>query len=115
MHFPQRSGLTTLSLILSLAVIALIALLVIGYMSGKGGGGSAVDTPIKRAQNIECLAQVKKVEMQVRICTVQNGRYPESLEAVEGLSEPDLCCPVTRTYYQYDPQSGLVSCPDHPR
>jgi competence protein ComGC len=115
MQVMERSGLTVLALILSLLVIALTAFVVIAYLSGQGGGEGSVESPIKRARNVECLAQVKKVEMQVQIYSAQNGRYPESLDMVEGLSEPDLHCPVTQKHYQYDPQSGRISCPDHIR
>lgn len=115
MQVTHRSGLTILALILSLLVIALTASIVIAYLSGQGGGASGVESPIKRARNVECLAQVKKVEMHVQIHSVQNGRYPGSLDMVDDLSEADLRCPVTQKDYQYDPQSGRVSCPDHLR
>ncbi len=115
MQLTKHPGLSALSLIMSLVIVGFIAFLVIGYMSGKGGGESAVDSPIERAQSVECLAQVKKVEIQVQMYSVQNGRYPETLELVETISEPDLRCPVTRNAYGYDPQSGRVLCPDHIR
>ncbi|UCF70354.1 MAG: type II secretion system protein GspG [candidate division WOR-3 bacterium] len=115
MQVMKHPGLSALSLIMSLLVVGLVAFLVIGYMSGKGGGDSAAVSPIERAQSVECLAQVKKIEIQVQMYSVQNGRYPETLEMVEGISERDLHCPVTQNAYDYDPQSGRVSCPDHIR
>jgi hypothetical protein len=71
--------------------------------------------PVQRAKSVECLAQIRKVEMQVQLYSVQNGRYPERLDMLEALAEPDLHCPVTKSRYMYDPQSGRVSCPDHLR
>jgi len=116
MQKRRRSGFTALSLIFSLVVIVLIAFLVIGYLSGQRDGiPGAVDSPIKRARSVECLAQIKIIEMQIQLYSVQNGRYPESLSGIEGLSASDLRCPVTQNNYRYDVQSGRVSCPDHIR
>jgi hypothetical protein len=80
-------------------------------------GGEAVPgvSPVQRAKSVECLAQIRKLELQVQLHSVQSGRYPESLGMLEGLSESDLHCPVTHNYYLYDSQSGRVSCPDHIR
>ena len=75
------------------------------------GSGS----PIERARNVQCLAQIEKIDMQVQLYRVRHGQYPENLEDVEDLSPQDLRCPVTQSPYQYDPQSGRVACPDHLR
>jgi len=116
MEKRRRSGFAALSLIMSLLVIALIALFAVVYFRGKRGPESpSGDSPIQRARNVQCLAQIKKIEMQVQLYSVQNGRYPEDLGMLEGLAEPDLRCPITQRHYQYDPQSGRVSCPDHIR
>jgi hypothetical protein len=105
-----------LSLIIALLIVALITFLIISYTLGKGGATSAgVRSPIQRAKSVECLAQIKKVEMQVQLYSAEHGRYPENLEAVEGLTDADLRCPVTGKYYLYDAASGRVSCQDHVR
>jgi competence protein ComGC len=112
----RQSGFTALSLILSLLVIAFTAFLIVGYLSGQRDGTTgAVDSPIKRARSVECLGQIRKIEMQVQLYSVQNGRYPEGLSGLRTLSEADVRCPVTQNYYQYDVLSGRVSCPDHVR
>jgi hypothetical protein len=112
----RRPGLAALSLIIALVIIALMAFLAVRYFAGPGGsetGGR--DSPIARARDVQCLAQIKKIEMQVQIYSVRHGQYPDNLEVLEDLVPEDLCCPVTQSPYQYDPQSGRVSCPDHIR
>jgi len=112
----QKAGFAGLSLIISLLVVALIAFLVISYLMGQRGqapGGSV--SPIQRAKNVECLAQIRKIETQVQLYSVQNGQYPESLGELEALKESDLRCPVTGNGFLYDPESGHVSCQDHRR
>ena len=116
MEKGRHSGFAALSLIVSLVIVALIALFAVLYLQGQSGSEPARgDSPIQRARNVRCLTQIKKIEMQVQLYRVQNDRYPEALEVLEGLAKPDLHCPVTRSLYQYDPQSGMVSCPDHIR
>ena len=112
----QRSGITAITLVISLLILAVITFTVITFLLGpQRGGPGDVASPVQRAKSVECLAEIRKIEMQVQLYSVQNGRYPESLEILEGLAEPDLYCPVTQSRYLYDPQSGRVSCPDHTR
>ena len=112
----RHAGFAVLSVIVSLVIVALIALFAVLYLQGqRGSEPGRGDSPIQRARNVQCLAQIKKIEMQVQLYRVQNDTYPEALEMLEGLAEPDLWCPVTRSHYQYDPQSGRVFCPDHIR
>ncbi len=116
MNKHQSSGFTALSLIISLVVIALIALFAVILMRGPQGEGTAgAKSPIQRAKNVQCLAQIEKIEMDVQLYGVQHGQYPERLDMLSGVEESDLYCPVTKARYEYDPQSGRVSCPDHIR
>jgi hypothetical protein len=109
-------GFTALSLIISLVVIAFIAFFaVILLKDPQGEGGEGAESPIQRARNVQCLAQIEKIEMEVQLYGVQHGHYPARLDMLGGLEQTDLYCPVTRTRYEYDPQSGKLSCPDHIR
>lgn len=111
-----RPGFAGLSLVISLLIVALIAFLVISYLVGQRGQMSGgVVSPIQRAKNVECLAQIEKIEMQVNLYSVQNGKYPENLGELDDLLESDLRCPVTGNAYLYDSESGRVSCQDHRR
>ena len=112
----RRSGFAALSVIMSLLTIALIALIAIILLRGpQGSSGSGAESPIQRAKNVHCLAQIKKIEMEVQLYCVQHGKYPASLGMLGGLEESDFQCPVTGTGYEYDPHSGRISCPDHIR
>jgi hypothetical protein len=112
----RRSGFAVLTLIAALLVIALMAFIAIRYFAGQPGSETAGEgSPIERARNVQCLAQIEKIEMQVQLYNVENGQYPGNLEVLEGLKQQDLRCPLTQNAYHYDPQSGRVSCPDHIR
>jgi hypothetical protein len=107
-------GFAAISLIVALLITALLAFFAVLYFSGQHGLDSAGSkSPIQRAKNVQCLAQIKKLEMQVQLYSAQNGRYPENLEMLDGLNEIDLYCPVTQSRYGYDLRSGRISCPDH--
>ena len=110
----RRSGLAMLSMIAALLMIALMVFLAIRIFAVRQGTEtSGRGSPIERARNVQCLAQIEKIEMQVQLYGVRLGRHPETLEVLEGLGPDDLRCPVTRSPYQYDPQSGRIFCPDH--
>jgi hypothetical protein len=112
----RRYGFTALSAIISLLIIALVAFFAILYYQGQRSLESGdIGSPIQRVKNVQCLAQIKKIEMQIQVNGVQNGRYPGDLGKVKGLSESDLRCPVTGSHYLYNAKSGRVSCPDHIR
>lgn len=116
MEHSRHRGFAAMTLIAALLIIALMAFIAIRYFAGQPGSESeGKGSPIERARNVQCLALIEKIEMQVQLYNVRNGQYPENLEVVEDLSPQDLCCPVTQSPYQYDPQSGRVSCPDHIR
>ena len=116
MEHHRRSGFAALTLIAALLIIGLMAFIAIRYFAGQQGIETVgKGSPIERARNVQCLAQIEKAEMQVQLHRVKHGQYPENLDVVEDLSPQDLRCPVTQSPYQYDPQSGRVSCPDHIR
>lgn len=116
MRDRHDAGFAAIPLLVSLLVIGLILFVVMGYLSGRPGGTSGrIDRPIDRAQAVECLAQVRKVQMLVQLYSAEHGRFPEGLEGLEGLVETDRQCPLTQRRFGYDPGSGRVSCPDHPR
>lgn len=109
-------GFAAISLIVALLIIALVAFFAIRYFGGQRGLESVgSESPIHRAKSVQCMAQIKKIEMQIQVNGVQNGRYPRNLGEVKGLSESDMHCPVTGSHYLYDVESGRVSCPDHIR
>ena len=116
MKRPFREGFTAISLVISMIIIAVIAFFAIYYYHGQESSGPGnMTSPIERARSVECLAQVRKIEIEVRLCYIREGFYPAHLLGLNGLAESDLYCPVTNNQYLYDPETGLVSCPDHIR
>jgi hypothetical protein len=112
----SKGGLAPLSLIIALLIMAFLAFFAIRYFTGQHGfdsGGS--ESPLQRAKNVQCLAQIKKIELQIQLFSAQNGRYPENLEMLDELDELDLYCPVSQSRYDYIQHTGRVYCPDHPR
>ena len=109
-----RRGFAVISLVLALVVIALIVVVAVAYLGRQESAGPGeVSAPIARAKGVDCLAQIKKVELQVHLYYVEKSQYPEDLSGLEGVSDSDLQCPVTNSIYLYDPSTGRISCPDH--
>ena len=116
MKSTSKSGLTSLSLIIALLIMAFLAFFAIRYFTGQHGVDSrGSESPLQRAKSVQCFAQIKKIELQIQLFSAQNGRYPENLEMLDELDELDLYCPVTQSQYEYIQQMGRVYCPDHPR
>lgn len=110
----SHGGFGIVGLVLSLLVVTAMVMIAISLYTGQGRAGSEdLDTPVQRARSIECEAQLRKVKIQVDLYRFDNDRFPEGLDAIEGLSTTDLRCPVTGSPYEYDTGSGLISCPDH--
>ena len=116
MKRPFRGGFTAISLVISMIIIAVIAFFAIYYYRGQESSGPGnITSPIERARSVECLAQVRKIETEVRMYYIREGAYPAYLPDLNSLDESDLCCPVSGNEYIYDPETGQVSCPDHIR
>ena len=109
-----KRGFAVISLIISLVFLAFIVVLVVFYLGRQDKAGrEETTTPLARARSVECLAQIKKVEMQVHLYYVEKNQYPGELRSLEGISDSDLLCPVTQSFYLYDSRTGRLSCPDH--
>lgn len=103
-----------ISIIISLLVGAILLVTSINiYTGGRNQGAESVTAPIERAKSVECLSQIRKIEMAIQIYYVENTRYPERLEGITDLSNQDLYCPLTQKPYNYEPTTGRVRCPDH--
>ncbi len=104
-----------LSVILSLLIVAVIILAALMLYKGSPTQGNSVTSPIERGKAVQCLAQVRRVELAIRMYQANKGTYPSSLDELETLSSEDFYCPVTGSPFDYDPRTGKVTCPDHAR
>lgn len=108
-----RSGFVLVEILL---VIAIIALLVVGYygLSGRGDGEgeagvNAVSTPgraIERGRLVECASNLRNLRGEIEIFYAENGRYPEKFNPSGSVGS----CPVSGKPYVYEPQTGRIYC-----
>lgn len=98
---------------LSLVLAIILAFVIFRPTTPKKVPSPVLNTPIERAQNLTCLARIRKVETAVQMYAAENGKYPDRLGAVAELADSDLVCPLTNRPYRYDPANGRVSCLGH--
>ncbi len=106
----------TYALIGFLVALVIVAILVYkaGILYTRGSEGSQVVTsPIERANRTQCTAQIRKLQMAIQHYFSENGRYPANLVDLGDISSAELNCPVTGDAYIYDPERGMVMCPQH--
>ncbi len=115
MKGKDSRGMAFISIILSLLIVAIIILTALMlYKGSPGSGAGSVTSPIERGEAVQCLAQIRRVELAVRMYQSTHGRYPSSLDELKDLSSEDFYCPVTNSSFEYNPRTGKVTCPDHP-
>ncbi len=95
--------------ILISAILILIAVKTL-FISDKDSSTVPL-TPIKRAQAIECLNNLRNIRGKITIYSAENSRYPSDLSDLKGVAGS---CPTTNQSYQYDGASGKIGCPAHP-
>lgn len=111
-----RRGVTAISLVISMIIIAALAFFAIYYYRGQVSSGPGnLKSPMERVRSVECLAQVRKIDTEVRMYYVRESVFPAHLLDLDGLAESDLYCPVTNSQYLYNAETGQVHCPDHIR
>ncbi len=112
----KSQGMALLSLIFSMIIVAILAVIVLRSYQGhkKTSGGVEVKNPIERTKAVRCLVQRRDIETALNMYRIENDSFPSSLSGLRGLSEQDTRCPETGALYSFDPVSGKVSCPDHP-
>lgn len=103
-----------------LAAMVIIAILVVLYFGGSGGGGVGVPAGGARttpgaakesAQSAVCANNLVQLRTAINIYQGMNNAFPRSLEELQAGVE--LTCPVGEEPYEYDAQTGQVTCP-HP-
>lgn len=97
-----------------LIVIAIIALIVVGYYgltAEDDGDGplNATSTPgqaLERAKLAECAANLQNLRGEIEMFHMDHDRYPERFNP----SPPIGVCPVSGKPYVYEPQTGNIRC-----
>ena len=95
-----------------LIVIAIIALLVVGYYGLSNNGEDETQKPstpkqaIDRGKMVECAANLKNLRAEIELFQIEHDRYPEKFNP----SGAAGTCPVSGKPYVYNPQTGEIHC-----
>ena len=127
----RGTGFILIELLIVVAVIAMMAGVYFAWYNPKhsaglkksieGGpedvpGGTAetvLGKAMQKAESVDCMNDLSQVRQSIVMYSSDAGSYPPNLEA---LNLPAMIhCPVSGAAYQYDPQTGTVRCPTHPK
>ncbi|MBC7288518.1 MAG: prepilin-type N-terminal cleavage/methylation domain-containing protein [Armatimonadetes bacterium] len=74
---------------------------------------SVLGQALQKGESVNCMNNLSQLRQAIQMYVADNGTYPPNLEALQlpGMTT----CPVTGQPYQYDPNSGTVRCPAHPK
>jgi len=113
------------TLVASLVVIAIIAILLVVFMKGSGafgqtaspradGKGTTIPGLVKyKAEDTVCKSNLGQVRMALSIAHDSGDEtWPQTLQETK-LGSDFYRCPIGKEPYTYDPQTGEVHCP-HP-
>lgn len=77
------------------------------------GAETVLGQAYQKGQSAECINNLTQLRQAVQLHVVDNERYPSSLAEV---NLPNMVtCPVSGQAYVYDPSTGTVRCPTHPK
>lgn len=106
---PLRQGFVLVEILI---VIAIIALIVVGYYGLTRNGEDGEETPstprqaIDRGMMVECAANLRNLRAEIQIFNAEHGRYPQTFTPSGAVGS----CPVSGEAYVYDPATGAISC-----
>ncbi len=111
----RRQGQT---LVATLIVIAIIAILAVVLIQGTGGGkstradgrGTTVVGAVKaQAEDTVCMQYLQQVRQGIAVYQTADDSFPPTLPDTR-LGEQFYKCPMGKEPYRYDPEAGKVSC-----
>lgn len=114
MKLQNNQGMAAITILFSLLIAALVIYVAVTLYTGGTDQGDVIKTPLERGKGVQCLAQVRRIEISLQMYRAQNAQYPANLNDLDELSEDEFFCPVTGNSYEYDPKTGKVICSDHP-
>jgi len=98
-------------LVVALIIAAIAVYMVPKYIGESGSVKNRIDTPIKRAESVDCMNNLAQIRSAVTMYRAENEQYPASLNALaQYMKGGSVACPVSRQPYNYDPSDGRVSC-----
>ncbi len=114
MVVQKSRGMALLTIIIALILVALSAYLMVKFYTAGKQKETPYTSPIERASNLQCRAEIRRIETAIQMYRLEKGENPTDLSEA-GLSEKDWFCPVTHSQYEYNKENGTVVCPDHGR
>ncbi|MCS7253779.1 MAG: hypothetical protein RMK18_03715 [Armatimonadota bacterium] len=118
----SRNAQTLLGMLISLIIIALlIGTFYIGFSKVKRveeeqrKAETTLGKVMEKGKGVECLNNLQQLRQLITMYQIDHGSNPTSLKDLHTPPGITLTCPVTGAAYFYDPQSGKVVCPQHPK
>lgn len=123
LHRTERDrAQTLLGMLISLIIIALlIGTFYIGYNKVRRveeeqrKAETTLGKVMEKGKGIECMNNLQQLRGLITMYQIDHGSNPPSLNELRLPHGVTATCPVTGVAYVYDPQTGRVVCPQHPR
>ncbi len=117
----MSKGQTLAALLVVILIIAIVAaFLYIGRQAEERqtagrGERTTYGAAMERAKEVECLNNLQQIRTAVQMFVAEQGSNPPTLQSVRLPAGVQLVCPIAKVPYTYDPNTGAIRCPQHPR
>lgn len=118
-QISKQSGQTLVASLIVIAIIAILAVVMLKGSFGEGkssrpdGRGTTIPGAVMaKAEDTECKQYLSQVRMSLQMSHTSDDAYPETIEGTN-LGSTFYECPLGGEKYNYDSHAGKVSCP-HP-
>lgn len=114
-------GQTLAVLLVAILVIAIVAAFVLlsrqAFLPTRSGQSpqTTYGAAMQRAREVECMNNLRQIRSAIQMFVAENGTNPPNLQSLRLPATAQPVCPLTKTPYTYDPNTGIVKCPQHPR
>lgn len=108
--------LTIIEILVVVAILVVAGLYISQNYLGRSGSGDvqgAPETPIERAQSVDCMNNLRQIRYAIQLHQQTQDSPPASLDDIQksgGLSSSMMKCPISGQPYAYDPAEGKVKC-----
>jgi len=110
-----RRGFSLVGTLLTIAIIAVLAIFVVRYVSGGGGvdkGGRKVPSPTQRAKITAGNEYIAQIQQAIAMYKMDHDeQLPPSLSDLKpyGVTDQMIVDPNSKAPLNYDPATGVVS------
>lgn len=118
----QNNAQTLIGMLVTLVIIAVLAgAFLIGYrhISSQQQQQKQTQTTLgavmDRGKSVECLNNLQQIRQLITMYQIEHDANPPNLTALNLPAGIQARCPVTGAGYIYDPRTGRVTCPRHPK